>query len=383
MSNSTSKLTTYPGHGPVERTSALDAVAKRVVCCRAAPAAVCCVAVRIEGRWQYFAGAAGSLWPAAKDYVTPESPFDLASLTKPVVALAAAQSIASGSIDPNVRLGALLEEARGTASEQAGLEALLSHRAGLEPHRELYRDLIAARPVVRSARLREAASARHGSGLHDQEPTAVYSDLGYLLVGAALERHWNVPLDQLVDSLIAAPLGLTIASARLWHRQWPLAWRGVVPTENLPWRGGLLRGEVHDENAWALCGHGLAGHAGAFGTAPAVARLGTSVLDALAGRASALDPGAARFVTRRRPGSTLCAGFDRKNASGSSAGTLMSSDAFGHLGFTGTSLWCDPRSDIAAVLLTNRVCPTRRSERLRGLRPSLHDALFSWAQAQR
>jgi CubicO group peptidase (beta-lactamase class C family) len=149
------------------------------------------------------------------------------------------------------------------------------------------------------------------------------------------------------------------------------------------WRGGELRGVVHDDNAWALAGHGAAGHAGLFGTAAAVARFGAAVLDALAGRdESWLDRATAAFLCRPRPGGTLRAGFDGRATAGSSAGERAGPNTFGHLGFTGTSLWCDPDRGAATVLLTNRVRFGPDREKIRAARPRVHDALFAWADAR-
>jgi CubicO group peptidase (beta-lactamase class C family) len=152
-----------------------------------------------------------------------------------------------------------------------------------------------------------------------------------------------------------------------------------MPTETVAFRGGEVRGIVHDENAWALSGHGLSGHAGLFGTAAGVARFGAALLDALHGRFSGwLDAASLAPLLAARPGGTLRAGFDGKSADQSSAGTLAGARSFGHLGFTGTSLWCDPDADRVLVLLSNRVCPTRNNPRIREARPAVNDALFAF-----
>jgi CubicO group peptidase (beta-lactamase class C family) len=144
------------------------------------------------------------------------------------------------------------------------------------------------------------------------------------------------------------------------------------------WRGGEIVGAVHDENAWAFCGKEVAGHAGLFGTAEGVARFGAGVLDALAGRLPGwLTQAEADVLTRPRAQGTLRAGFDGRAAEGSAAGAAFGPRAFGHLGFTGTSLWCDPDADVVAVILTNRVNPTRDNIAIRRARPLLNDALFA------
>jgi CubicO group peptidase (beta-lactamase class C family) len=141
---------------------------------------------------------------------------------------------------------------------------------------------------------------------------------------------------------------------------------------------------VHDENAWALGGDAMCGHAGLFGRASDVARLGAAVLDVLAGRVPGwLEPNEIEPLLRRRPGGTLRAGFDGKSVEGSSAGALCSRDAFGHLGFTGSSLWIDPASEAAVTLLCNRVHPNRDNERIKCARPVAHQALFLWASERR
>jgi CubicO group peptidase (beta-lactamase class C family) len=133
---------------------------------------------------------------------------------------------------------------------------------------------------------------------------------------------------------------------------------------------------VHDENSWAFSGYGAAGHAGLFGTAECVLKLGTAMLDSLAGRSSLLPRDAAQRLVRPRAGGSLLCGFDGKSATSPSAGPSSSERSFGHLGFTGTSLWCDPDSEVVTVLLTNRVCPTRNNSRIRAARPVVHERLF-------
>jgi CubicO group peptidase (beta-lactamase class C family) len=309
--------------------------------------------------------------------------FDLASVTKPMTAVALARS----GVDRNATLGSLLTEARGTPSEEATLELLLAHRAGLDGHRPLFAPLLAGRAVDVPAALREAAEARRpdapGPIPVDGFPP-VYSDLGYALAGAALARATKTrDAGEAIARYVLEPLGVAATAGTVRD----LAARGVsgpfVPTEEAPWRGGLVSGAVHDENAWAVTGHGGSGHAGIFAAVDAVMAFGEAVLDALDGLGGPLGGHDLSWLVRPRAGGTLLAGFDGKSVEGSSAGPRMSPRSFGHLGFTGTSLWIDPDAKVVVSLLTNRVNPTRDNMEIRAFRPWAHDALWGRAIALR
>ncbi len=306
--------------------------------------------------------------------------FDLASLTKPMTAVAVARS----GLARDALLSQLLPELAATASADATLELLLAHRAGLAANLPLFEPLLQARPVDPDLALAAAANARRedASGPIPEGGFApLYSDLGYILAGAALARAAGMrDAGEAIDRWVSVPLGLqtSLGTAReLEDRGVDLAGR-AAPTEVVAFRGGEVRGRVHDENAWALTGRGGSGHAGMFGTVRAVRIFACAVEDALAKRASALA-GDLAWLVAPRPGGTLRAGFDGKSSEGSSAGARFGSNAFGHLGFTGTSLWIDPDAEVVAVLLTNRVHPTRDNARIRAARPSSHDAMFARA----
>ncbi|HXN32082.1 MAG TPA: serine hydrolase domain-containing protein, partial [Polyangiaceae bacterium] len=308
-------------------------------------------------------------------------PFDLASLTKPMTAVA----VARAGIDRGLPLGALLPEALGTASEHVPLELFLAHRAGLEAHRPLYAPRVRGEKIDLSAALHEAASARRADAVGDLPAEGfppVYSDLGYLLAGAVLARATGArDAGEAIARLVLEPLGIAGQAGTVRE----LAARGThgpfVPTETVAWRGGPVAGEVHDENAWALSGEGGSGHAGIFGTIDAVVIFGAAVLDALDGiRAPFGEPVDLDWLVRERAGAgSLRAGFDGKSREASSAGERLGPRSFGHLGFTGTSVWIDPDAKIVVALLTNRVCPSRDNFVIRAARPRAHDALFDRA----
>ena len=349
-----------------------------VVATGAAPAAVVAVAWRGGLGFQTASGAAS----VAGNFVAdPSSYFDLASVTKPFLATTVARLIRAGRLAWHTPLGDLLSETRGTHAGAQSVERLLSHRAGLEAHRTLFAPLLKQAPFDRSLAIQEAARARRAECSDPAPPEGyapLYSDLGYALVGLGLEHLERLPLDGIVDREICQPLALDVGSARLLRTLHADFADRCAATETVAFRGGSVHGAVHDENAWALSGHALSGHAGLFGTAESVARFGAALLDAFHGRSEAwLTWSCLLALVRERPGGTLRAGFDGKSQTGSSAGALLGPHSFGHLGFTGTSLWCDPDADRALVLLSNRVCPTRTNTRIRVARPAVHDALFA------
>jgi CubicO group peptidase (beta-lactamase class C family) len=348
----------------------------------AAPCAVVAAARRIGDHFTFGAGASGSLSTETNaPNATINTPFDLASLTKPITALTMARLVRQGVITRQESLARVLPALSATGSARVSLDLLAAHRAGLDAHGALYTPLVQGAPSIdRDEALLLAADMRHTT-CPDELPldgfVPVYSDLGYLLLGAALEARTDMPLDDLMVQEVCAPFSLSIGSARLLRRREPSFDACVAPTEFVPFRGGLVRGAVHDENAWAFAKDGAAGHAGLFGTALDVARIGVAVLDALAGRSPAwLGPDDIEPLIRKRPGGSLLAGFDAKSGDAPSSGNRLGPRTFGHLGFTGTSIWIDPDAEFVGVLLSNRVFPTRTSLAIRQARPAAYDMMF-------
>jgi CubicO group peptidase (beta-lactamase class C family) len=373
-----------------ERDPRLDELARELVVeSGAAPGASVALGVKSGSGFLYRTGAAGTLSRSGERAGTaalPGTPYDLASVTKPVVACAAARLVRAGALAWNTPVEALLPEVRGSATARASLEHLLSHRAGLDAHCPLYETrsddarIDGASADVGLA-LTLAARARRPECPGEIPPggfAPLYSDLGYVLAGAALSRVSGLPLDALVLREVTGPLGVDLGSADQLAQRRADFDDAVAPTEVLASRGGEIRGKVHDPNAWALTGAGLSGHAGLFGIALDVCVFGTHVVAALEDeRAAFLDRAEAANLVRSRPGGTLRAGFDGKAEAGSSCGSQFGPRSFGHLGFTGTSLWCDPDAGLVAVVLTNRVNPTRENVVIRSVRPALHDELHA------
>jgi CubicO group peptidase (beta-lactamase class C family) len=358
----------------VIREGSSGEVAARIVADGVAPhAAAGWAARRSGGLWEVSAGGDTELF------------FDLASLTKPMTAM----SVARSSPLRTAEIGALLSSVRGTPAEHTTVELLLAHRSGLEANLPLFRPRMQGREVVLDEALIEAARARRrdAQGAVPREGFApVYSDLGYMLVGEAIARALGAAdMGEVIGRLVVEPLGLEddLGSARALRARGDRVGfeRRAAPTEVVDWRGGEIRGLVHDENAFALRGAGACGHAGMFGTVGSVLAFGVAALDAIArGKGPLATEEDLDWLVRPRHGGTLRAGFDGKSeGGGSTAGTRAGPRTFGHLGFTGTSLWIDPDAEAVVVLLTNRVHPTRDNARIRAARPWAHDALFALA----
>jgi CubicO group peptidase (beta-lactamase class C family) len=244
---------------------------------------------------------------------------------------------------------------------------LLTHSAGLPAWLPLYREVHS----------RAQMFARVNATPLEAPPGTrmVYSDLGAILLTEAVEHVTGTRLDTLLQRRVFGPLGMTDTRYNP-----PAAERArIAPTEDDPWRGRVLRGEVHDENASVM--DGVSGHAGLFSTAADLIRFAQMMLEggripARAGQPGArlLDSATIAAFTRVQNAalSSRALGWDTPSA-GSSAGSRLSGRAFGHTGFTGTSIWIDPAQDLFIILLTNRVYPTRKNEQILQVRPRVAD----------
>jgi serine-type D-Ala-D-Ala carboxypeptidase len=303
-----------------------------------------------------FTFQAGTLgYDAGSPAVTAETTYDLASLTK-VIATAALlhDAVTAGRMRVDDRVRHWITSWTGEDRQAVTLRDLLEHASGLPAHRNYYE----------SRRTRAAFELAISEEPLDYPPRArsIYSDPGFMLLGFAIEHAAGDTLDRQFDRWRDRELGTGLP---LRYRP-PLDWRPhIAPTEVTPDRSEL-RGEVHDENASAL--GGVAAHAGLFGTAAAVGSGARWWM-----RSSALPLFSARSTVT---GSSRALGWDTMLPT-SSCGTRMSPRAIGHTGFTGTSLWIDPASDLYVVILTNRVHPRRDGEGIQEVRRALHDAIVT------
>ncbi|MBM4345017.1 MAG: beta-lactamase family protein [Deltaproteobacteria bacterium] len=321
--------------------------------------------------------------PAPGVPVDDTTPFDLASLTKPLCTTTLlAQAVGRGQLALDTPVGLVLAEAAQHPIGAVALRQLLGHTSGWPA----WIDFFAATadvddPGVRAARIRQLVLATP----RDRAPGdgAIYSDLGFLALGWVLEAATGEALESLFARDVAAPLDARLAFAPLDNG--PLG--RAAATEIWPPRccdGRPLQGVVHDDNCAALGGVG--GHAGLFGSVRAVGQWAAAWLAALRGQATPLllpvDLVRGWTGTAACPGSSWRLGFDTPTPPGSTAGDAAPPDTVGHLGFTGTSVWMSPSQDAALVLLTNRVHPTRDDrDGIRRLRCALHDEVWSALRA--
>lgn len=307
------------------------------------------------GSTSHFAGAVD---------VGAETRFDVGSVTKALATV----SVVARAVDRGLRLdkpiGAALSWLRADPIADVTAEELLNHCGGLIGWYPIFRErhgvslekwMAASLPSLRVSATRQKT---------------IYSDVGFLILGLWLESQ-AIRVPDAFETEVKAPLGLVHTSYA------PLAPDiAVAETERCLWRGRVLKGEVFDENCADLGGR--CPHAGLFSTAEDLARLGAEWLRAWQGLSDWLSEATAkRFTTRTGwvEGSTWALGWDTRSPVGSSAGSRLSIRSFGHLGYPGASLWIDPDAGAVVALVTNRVHPSRLDERIRAVRPAVHDAV--------
>jgi beta-N-acetylhexosaminidase len=317
----------------------------------------------------------GHLENGGKARVTDEgSMYDLASLTKPIVTSTAAMLLSERQqLDLDLPVERYLPEFSAAAKSdpdpawraRVTVRMLLLHDSGLPAHREFFKDT-KGRDAILSRMMAEPL-------VHEPGTQVEYSDLGFILLGEIIERLTGEPLDAFAAKEIFAPLGM---ARSMFNPPRPLR-PDIAPTEmDSSYRDRLVWGEVDDENAWAM--GGVAGNAGLFSTAGNVAVFAQMILNGgiyahkrLVDRATIEE-----FTAPQKIGdSARTLGWDVPSDP-SSSGRYFSPQSFGHTGFTGTSLWIDPQRKLFIILLTNRVNPTRANEKIRAVRPALHDAVI-------
>jgi len=310
--------------------------------------------------------------------VSPQTVYDVASLTKVVATTAAAMLLYQrGRFDLDLPVGELLPgfiigRPPGTSARRVTLRHLLAHNSGLPGYVEFFRSHSTAAGVLRAALelpIQVAPLER-----------AEYSDPGFILLGKAIEVITGEPLCAFLQREIYHPLGMnhTRFNPAMQHHL------TIPPTENdATFRHRIIQGEVQDENAYLL--NGAAGHAGLFTNIHDLLRYAQTILAAVGhppvpGHPKLFEASTVELFAQRQPPaeSSRALGWDTLSGtpeSPSSSGSHFSARSIGHLGFSGCSLWIDLEAGVAVALLTNRTWPDRQNQQIRQVRPAFHDAI--------
>lgn len=333
----------------------------------AAPGVV--VAVSWPGhRYIYGAGHLGNGLPKRPNRSTV---YDLASLTK-VIGLTTAMmwAVDESLIDLDAPAQRYLPDLQGPGADSVTLRLLLAHASGLPPWRPLYL-LADSRPavfdVVDTTPLDTLPGARFA-----------YSDLGAILLTQVIERVYGERIDSLLARRLFEPLGMHSTTYNP-----PVAWiPRVAPTESDPYRGRVIRGQVHDENAWRM--DGVSGHAGIFSTGEDLLTFGEWWIGQARGEAAGSGaPTVHQEILRAftvpqqfPPGSSRALGWEIPTVDNTGS-AFLSAGSVGHTGFTGTSIWMDPDREVVIVVLSNRVHPTRANQHFAGVRRGVGDLVLT------
>ena len=362
----------------------LDALLRHATEDGTIPGAVVCVAHGSDIVWHEAYGAAAQTpeWRPMQRHTI----FDLASLTK---VIATTSLILVAHHEGVCRLDDALErfypQTAKTPLGAVTVRQLLAHSGGLAAWTPLYQALCPCGPQAGDAATAHMRR-RQAKDLIVQLPLVypagsqmLYSDLGFILLADILEIQYRQSLESLFLDRVARPLGLGATAYCPVGGTSPLPTSPLAyaATEACTWRGRVLVGEVHDENAWAM--GGVAGHAGLFATASDVWCFVRALLDTASGNRIWLPPTLLHESWQRYtdvPGSTRALGWDTPTAGRSSAGTWFPAASIGHLGFTGCSVWCDLTHQVTVVLCTNRVHPTRHATSITRLRPAVHNLVM-------
>ena len=276
----------------------------------------------------------------------------------------------NGQLDLDTPVNSIIPEF-GTDDDsrrrEVTIQMLLAHSSGLPAYEKLF-----LRAQTRAALIKAAYRVPLAA---EPDSVAVYSDIGFIILGEALVRIADQSLEDFCQGQVFGPLGMS-------HTMFnpPVGLRLAIPPTVIDetFRHRLIQGEVHDENASVL--GGIAGHAGVFATATDLATFANVLLS---GGQPILRPETIKLFTRRQPspeGTSRGLGWDTPSTP-SQSGQYFSSHSFGHLGYTGTSLWIDPSRRLSVTLLTNRTWPDNQNQSIKEIRPRFHDAVVKALEA--
>lgn len=339
----------------------IDSLARAAIGDRAASAVA--VAAGRYGRLVHLRGYGAIDWAPGAPAVTDSTIFDLASLTKVVATTTAAMILEDeGKLDLDRPIAYYVPEITDTAKARITVRQVVTHRGGFESFAPLYLNFSGQADFLRQI---DARPLRYEPGTQ-----TIYSDWDLILLQRVVERITGQTLDRFTEERIFRPLGMHDTGFRPSAALRPR----IAATEVDGRRGGLIHGEVHDPNAWAI--GGVAGHAGLFSSARDLSVFAQMLLNGgeYGGVRIVRPETVARWTAPQFPGSSRALGWDTPSGR-SSAGRFFGARSFGHTGYTGTSLWVDPERGLFVLLLTNRVNPTAENQKHVPLRRSVADAV--------
>ena len=346
------------------------------------------VLVNVDGQIVFHHAVGNRTREPTRSPMREDTIFDLASLTKPLAtSIAMMIMLKERKIALDDRVTRFFHNFGVYGKTHVTFRHLLANTSGLPSWRPYWKEILR---IEREGRINFTASRGAKEYVYEaiqrERPEAaagartLYSDLGFMLLGAAIEEVSGMPLDRFCHDRIYKPLGLRSTSfidlsVLRTRRLEPIA-EMIAPTEHCPWRRRVLCGEVHDDNAFAM--GGVAGHAGLFSSARDIDRIATVLRECYDGQSLFLSAQIVREFWKRDDtvgSSTWALGWDTPSTRESTAGGELSRHAVGHVGYTGTSLWIDLDRAMHVIVLSNRVHPTRDNDKIREFRPLIHDLI--------
>lgn len=336
------------------------------------PGAALLVSKKGEVLYRHFFGSA-TLLPQPEP-LTEKTVFDIASLTKPLATTTLALiAVKEKGLALNASASKYLEGFQGQDKEKITIRHLLKHTSGLPAWRPYFEELAKDHPALMGQRTAETYYIHKIANEPLEIPIAYkrnYSDLGFIVLGILLEGLWQTSLDRLFLERVAGPLNLQ--NTYYVPNQNKPADVHFAATEDSPWRKRLIRGEVHDDNAYAL--GGIAGHAGLFSTVDDLHLFLTALTQGVQGRHSLFSQEIVQEFVGSKVKNKL--GWDTPSPKDSQAGHHFSRNSIGHLGYSGCSFWIDLDHQFHIILLTNRIHPTSQNNKIKSWRPGLHDLVY-------
>jgi len=338
-------------------------ILEKAIAARAFPA--CSLAVTFRGELVAHKALGRFTYDPASPEITTASLFDLASLTKVLATTTMAMILYErGLLDLEAPVTAIVPEFADddVRRREITLHMLLAHSSGLPAYEKLFLRAQSREDLLQAAFTTPLAAAPGAR--------AEYSDIGFIILGVALERLADESLDTFCQREIFGPLGMTHTTFNPAN-----ALKDSIPptADDRSFRHRIIQGEVQDENASVL--GGIAGHAGLFSTAEDLAIFAHAMLN---GGHPILRSSTIELFSCRESapeGTSRALGWDTP-AAPSQSGKYFSSRSFGHLGYTGTSLWIDPDRQLSIILLTNRTWPDCQNQAIKQVRPAFHDAVM-------